>query len=247
MSSFEYQTRAGFLLKQAVNLVLPKPPIAKLIRHIEKEQAASSENAQVSLLDIGFGFGLHWGGGSIKVPDRLHIVAMDAIEADVTWPAKERLVGFAPHDLLGIPSKSFDYVIAFDVIEHLSRESGYLLLYEMERIARFSSAVFTPNGHVWQPPAPSNPYQAHVSGWTPRDLRQFGWDKVFGARGLKAFYGPFARARFLPNSRLAASLRAVIDRFAVLFPSLSFSFIAVQTVFAKTRKLAAELDSERTG
>jgi hypothetical protein len=75
--------------------------------------------------------------------------------------------------------------VAFDLIEHLSREDGYKLLYEVDRISAFASLIFTPNGFVWQPPTEKNSFDAHLSGWTPSEFRRMGWSKLKGHGGSK--------------------------------------------------------------
>ena len=127
-------------------------------------------DGHTKILDIGYGFGNHWApiGG---VPQHAHCTAIEAAES---WAAKtvypenvDVIIGTAPQVLGTLGSNSFDVVIAFDLIEHLSKEDGYRLVYEMERIARRICVIFTPNGHVWQPPRPDNSFDAHLSGWTP--------------------------------------------------------------------------------
>jgi len=60
----------------------------------------------------------------------------------------EFIQGNVTSDLAAIESKSFDIVIAMDLIEHLPKSDGYKLLYEMERIARKACMIMTPNGFV---------------------------------------------------------------------------------------------------
>jgi SAM-dependent methyltransferase len=91
--------------------------------------------------------------------------------------------------------RSFDCVIALDLIEHLTRTDGERLLDGMERIARKRVIVFTPNGFLHQPPAPDNPYQEHLSGWRIRDFKRRGYD-VVGINGWRRLRGPYARLRW---------------------------------------------------
>jgi len=48
--------------------------------------------------------------------------------------------------------RSFDAVVALDVIEHLAREAALALVAALERTARRRVVIFTPNGFVAQPP-----------------------------------------------------------------------------------------------
>lgn len=208
-------------------------PISTVVK--EAKLAARVNGDQVSILDIGYGSGNHWAAFSQKVLGtdlRVVITALDTVAPPADdrgiWnkPAlKDYIQGEAPQDLATIASESFDLVIGFDLIEHLSKENGYLLLYEMERISKHSAVIFTPNGHVWQPPSAENPMQAHISGWTPSELRAFGWSRIRGATGLKFMFGPYAerRGRLGYWSRI---LSVGFSRIGFLFPNLAFSFVA---------------------
>jgi SAM-dependent methyltransferase len=96
--------------------------------------------------------------------------------------------GIAPVDLRKFGSETFDLVTAFDIIEHLPKDQGYHLLYELNRLSA-TSVIRCPNGFVWQPPFESNPFQAHVSSWTARELKGLGWNKQYGESGLKWLVG----------------------------------------------------------
>ena len=131
--------------------------------------------------------------------------------------------GAAPEALTSLGAGSFDVVIAFDLIEHMSKEDGYLLLYEMERIARHLVVVYTPTGFLWQPPSPNNYLNAHVSGWVPRDFKQFGFRKIVGIFGFKIFMGPYSEPRYPSLSSKFPMLMKISQVFARRLPSLAHS------------------------
>jgi hypothetical protein len=91
--------------------------------------------------------------------------------------------------------RSFDCVIALDVIEHLTKDEGLRLLDAMESIARGRVVIFTPNGFLQQPAEPDNPHQLHVSGWTPAEMRARGY-RVIGVGGWRPLRGPYALPRW---------------------------------------------------
>ncbi len=195
---------------------------------------------ELRVLDVGSGEGRLWSRLAPDVRRRLQITGVDA---DPMWrdPEQRRLFvesiiqGSAPDVLSTIESESFDVVTAYDLIEHMDRSSGYRLLYEMERIARRRCLVFTPNGMVWQPPAPNNPFNAHVSGWYPRDFVDFGWRTVYGCVGLRSNYGPYAMRRHgEPGSPGRWPLRAA-DVLVRRVPSAAFSFLATTTDLPRWR------------
>jgi len=98
-------------------------------------------------------------------------------------------------------NKSYDAVIALDVIEHLPKKEGDKLLMDMEKIARKVVILNTPNGFTKQHNK-ANDLQEHLSGWTSEDFKKAGY-KVRGLYGYKPIY-TFLRAddagcRFQPR------------------------------------------------
>jgi hypothetical protein len=73
--------------------------------------------------------------------------------------------------------KSFDIVIAGELIEHMTRANGKKLFSALEAVARKFVLFTTPCCFLIQDPenAPNdewskNPYQRHISGWYPEDF-----------------------------------------------------------------------------
>jgi len=87
---------------------------------------------------------------------------------------------------------SFDTVIASEVIEHMDKDAGKLLLKEMERVARRVIIVTTPNilrkreGLLTS--EGFNPFERHETKWSIRDLQNEGY-KVHGV-GFLPFVFP---------------------------------------------------------
>ncbi|MBU1110112.1 class I SAM-dependent methyltransferase [Patescibacteria group bacterium] len=79
--------------------------------------------------------------------------------------------------------KSFDCVLALNLIEHLSKEDGLRLITMMEKIAKKKVIIFTPNGFLPQG-ANENMFQEHLSGWTSKEMTDLGY-RVIGAGGWK--------------------------------------------------------------
>ena len=217
-------------MKEITKVLLPKNPIEIVEKEIKKVLRAKSP---VTVLDLGYGSGNHWRIIDPRIVSEVNLTVVDAKENDGSfqYPAikpNKIINGLLPGLLNDLINESYDIVIAFDLLEHLSMEDGYLMLYQMQRLSSVSALVFTPNGHVWQPPISTNPFQAHISGWKPGQFRALGWLETKGGRGFKWFYGPMAQPRFLPESKLMAALRAPIDKLVTwLFPNLSFSFTAI--------------------
>lgn len=99
---------------------------------------------------------------------------------------------------LCIKPKSFDCVIALDVIEHLEKDDGYRLIESMKTIAREKIIIFTPNGFVKQCPYEGNVYHLHKSGWFYDDFKKLGFF-AFGFFGLKYLRGEQAKLKYWPR------------------------------------------------
>ena len=94
--------------------------------------------------------------------------------------------------------KSFDAVVALDVLEHLTAEEGLTLIKKMENWARKKIIVFTPNGYVWQDGYDNNLLQKHKSGWSVEELERLGF-KVFGINGWKKLRGYRGSIKYKPT------------------------------------------------
>jgi len=102
------------------------------------------------------------------------------------------------HDLNTLPlpfeDKSFDFVTAFDIVEHLDKEHGKLLLEELKRIARKSVLILTPlwwteNEEAGNDPKSAyyqNHYNKHKSLWTVEDFS--GWNRILGSTDWKEYF-----------------------------------------------------------
>jgi len=226
-----------------LNIPSPISHVLSEVRRIS-QKSQIGQTKRVTILDIGYGLGNHWAGAKSNHGLRggIEITAFDSLipsaHEQAPSPVKEYIEGLAPGDLARIPSRSFDVVIAFDVIEHLSKEDGYLLVYEMERISAIASVVFTPNGHVWQPGTSDNPRQAHISGWTPKEFARLGWKTLRGSTGLKFFYGPYAKLKLPDSIGIIRTVSVLVSRFVLFVPGLAFSFVAVSRKKSRAQKEA---------
>lgn len=158
----------------------------------------------LKILDCGAGPARQWKEEKLAkflISTRSHITLLDASAEfnSEQFPEEfqvDRKLGVVPDDLVLIPENYYDFVLAIDLIEHLSKSEGFLLLYELDRISKGFSALLTPNGFVWQPPSENNPHNAHISGWTHKELRQLGWRYQRGQIGFKLLYGSYGLAKY---------------------------------------------------
>lgn len=124
--------------------------------------------------------------------------------------------------------KSFDVVVALDVIEHLEKRHALRLIKDMETIARKKIIILTPNGFCDQGHYGNNPYQDHKSGWSKKDLGELGY-KVYGLRSLRYLRGEFATIKFKPWL-LWGFIAFITEPLLYYFPSFSYHLFAVKTL-----------------
>lgn len=179
-----------------------------LAREINKIQAGSIDG-KISVLDIGTGEGRPWEVASEFL--RTKLIELTAIDSHTLstethgfskcgspYPLK-LIVGNLLDLLKQFADDSFDFVVSLDVIEHLAKEDGYRMLYEMNRISSKGFAVSCPVGFLWQPPEGRNVMQAHISGWTPSEFRRMGFSLVNTWHGLRILTGPFYQKKYSLN------------------------------------------------
>jgi len=135
--------------------------------------------------------------------------------------------------------KSFDTVIALDLIEHLSKKEGLRLLGDMEKIARKKVILLTPNGFTKQDPLGGNLHQIHHSGWLSADFQKKGY-QVYGMRGLKFIRGECATIRFKPW--FFWGLASTLSQPAVYWaPKLAYQLFAVKKLTPSSTPLGSSL------
>ena len=148
-----------------------------------------------TILDIGCGK-----KSPLNIVKKGYKIGID-LYAPFLYEAQKKLIHqeYILTDARRIPlkRKSFDAVIALDFLEHLTKEEGYILLKNMEEIAKKVIIVLTPNGYISQENK-ENPFQRHRSGWTIKDLTLLNF-QVFGANGLRHLRGKAGTIKYRPN------------------------------------------------
>jgi SAM-dependent methyltransferase len=221
-----------------LSLILPNSVTDLLINEIK--HLAQQQN-EISILDLGAGSAEYWQKALERYPKiAFKLVLMDAVPIEVTRLNAQnvevsRLNGLVPQDLEKVNDSSFDLVIAFDLIEHLSKNDGYILLYEIDRISSTTSIIFTPYGFVWQPPSFNNSFNAHISGWTPSELKKLGWKKLRGHTGFRCMYGPYGLPKNWVKGWVFLEVDALLKILGWKIPRASFAFSATKRV--KNRRI----------
>lgn len=120
---------------------------------------------------------------------------------------------------LSFKNKSVELVLCTEVIEHLNRKDGLVLLDEIDRVCRGRAIITTPN--MLFPTMPGDPKDKHLSLWATDDFKSRGY-KVYGL-GLKIplLWGD----RFL---KIKQALYYFFTPISYLYPAIAGSLIAVK-------------------
>jgi hypothetical protein len=216
----------GSLVKRIARRVLIEPFVEPLARELEREVVGSC----ATLLDIGCGH-----DSPIKrFAHRLErTVGIDQFEGYLERSRETAIHSeYRQVDALEIETvfgpRSFDCVVALDLIEHLEKPQGFRLLEAMERVARKKVIVFTPSGFLPQGEYDGNPWQAHRSGWDPQEMRDRGY-RVRGMYGWKPLRGELGAPRWKPVSlwgAIALWTQPLVER----YPEHAFEMLCVKDI-----------------
>jgi 2-polyprenyl-3-methyl-5-hydroxy-6-metoxy-1,4-benzoquinol methylase len=188
------------------------------------------------LLDLGCGYG-HWGHlarthYAETHPMPVSITGVDLFEGNVAFCRNlgvydEVAVADVVEYVSGLPSASFDTVIALELIEHLTREDGAKLLSEIERVARKVAILSTPNFPALRGGGNTklgfNEWEHHLSQWTPQDFSQRGFE-VMGVSHKLHKVMPGGWRIFSASRALNAMARAAAES----WPRISLNLLAVK-------------------
>lgn len=186
-----------------------------------------------SVLDVGCGEN----SPLAKVKKNFYSLGVDVFGPSVKKSKKKKIHDdYQVGDILNLEKifkkKSFDAVIALDVVEHFKKEEGLKLIAQMEKIAKKRIIISTPYGFAKQSAYEGNPFQEHKSGWYISEFKKMGY-KVFGLRGF----------RFIRGGEGGATIKLKPWFFwgtiSVLSQPLSFFFpqIAAQLLAVKEKKI----------
>jgi len=113
---------------------------------------------------------------------------------------------------------SFDIVTCLELIEHIPKREGIVLLRNLSALASKKLVVSTPS-YFFELPAPSNGVgYGHVSFYSPKELKELG----FETHGLRV------RALAGKNSLIIGIIRAVLAPLTYFFPSTAACTIGVK-------------------
>ena len=124
--------------------------------------------------------------------------------------------------------KSFDAVVALDVVEHFEKKESLNLIKQMEKIAKKKVVILTPYGFMKQDPLDGNPFQKHRSGWTIAEFDKMGY-RLRGIRGFRFIRGEYATIKYKPWF-LWGVISTISQFLAYSFPKLAYQLLAVKEI-----------------
>lgn len=133
----------------------------------------------VSVLDVGCGLALKskYIPAQIRVGVDIYPEYFKHIEADVPYVV---IKGDARNLASIFTPKSFDLVIATDIIEHLNKHEAIAMIMQCEKIARIAVVLETPLGFIPQDiditGHGGHEWQTHRSSWNAPELEHLGYE-----------------------------------------------------------------------
>ena len=206
--------------------MLIEPFEEPLARELEREVVGSC----ATLLDIGCGRNSPIRRFSRRLERTVGVDLFDGYLAqsrEAAIHSEYRQVDALEVDTVFGP-RSFDCVVALDLIEHLEKPQGLRLLEAMERVARRKVIVFTPNGFLPQAPYHDNPWQAHRSGWHVDEMRARGY-RIRGLYGWKPLRGELGAPRWKPE-RLWGAVAMWTQPLVERYPEHAFELFCVKDI-----------------
>ncbi len=81
--------------------------------------------------------------------------------------------------------RSFDVVLALQILEHLNKKEAWQLLDKIEKIAKKQVIIATPVGKMYHPPVDNNKLQLHKSAFYPEEFEKRGYKIIkYGRKEL---------------------------------------------------------------
>ena len=179
-----------------------------------------------SVLDFGCGK-----NSPLRLLKNAYKVGVDVFEKDILESKKKNihdkyyLANVLDADKL-FKSKSFDCVVALDLIEHLTKKDGVRLIKKMEKISRKKVIIFTPNIFYSQEDS-KNQHQEHKSVWNVKEFEALGY-KVKGINGLKNLRKEQSKIKFKPHY-LWLVISDITQMFVKEKPELAHQLLCTQS------------------
>jgi len=151
-----------------------------------------------SILDIGGGSGRTFKRIRRLVPVS-YAVELDIFEAYISQAKAQNAYDdyiLARASSLPFEDRSFDIIIALQLIEHMSKEEALIAIKEMERVAKKKVIITTPRGIYPQEAYDGNPYQEHKSAWDIDEMERLGYKVILYGTRFVRYTGTFLNKLF---------------------------------------------------
>ena len=163
---------------------------SSLVENICPIIKAVKELTPKTILDYGMGYGKY--GFLLReyldiINDRLSKkewqVTIDGIDAFSSYlsPAQGYIYNSISVFSDFIEGKKYDVVLFIDVIEHMEKWRGKILLDKLLKICKWL-IISTPS--AWSPEFSINPYDTHRELWSIEDFKEYEYEKIIDTVGI---------------------------------------------------------------
>lgn len=168
-------------------------PFKVFILSLEDPVCWIIDKSAQSILDIGCGQGFPMK----MIKNRMQV--RKSVGVDLFKPYIEIGEKYNIHDQyiisdvrkLNFKDKSFDVVLALQILEHLKKNDAWKVVNKIERIAKKQVIIATPIGKMYHPIVDNNKLQLHKSAFYPEEFEKkgykilkFGRKEILGEEGL---------------------------------------------------------------
>jgi ubiquinone/menaquinone biosynthesis C-methylase UbiE len=136
-----------------------------------------ADKSALSVLDLGCGLG----NPARLLVQKIKVNYLEGVDVFPGYLKKSKELGIYNKlvrnkvENINYPSKSFDIVLASQVVEHLTKPDALRLIQKMEKIAKRQVIIVTPIGECYHPDVDHNKYQLHKSNFVPNDFTKMGY------------------------------------------------------------------------
>lgn len=142
------------------------------------------------ILDVGCGYGkwgflvkkYFWNTQDGNMVDQPFVAGVDCHQPNIDWLASHQIYDqllCANATQLPFEDKSFDTVLALEIIEHMTEKDGFQALKEFDRVAKKCVILSTPNKPCFRGGLEDrhghNPHEAHLSHWKLKTFKSLGF------------------------------------------------------------------------
>jgi ubiquinone/menaquinone biosynthesis C-methylase UbiE len=191
-----------------------------------------------SILDVGCGQGLPMEMIKMRMKVK-RSVGVDLFKPYIDQCKKKKIHDeYLLSDVRRLPfkNKSFDVVMALQVLEHQPKKDAWKLLEKMEKIAKKQVIVAMPIGEMYHPAVDHNELQLHLSHFHPDELEKRGYKTI--KMGIRQLLGENGIVHKVNNDFLRKIIYTVsifVDIFLFFFqPLANYYFVAYKNLDIKT-------------